>query len=73
MYAFPIKTANKSQSEVDSLFNAVLNKIVAIGEKKDLISQYDVAIKFIGNRKLVPKESLGLIESLEKYTKANKG
>lgn len=69
VYAFSIENFNRPQHEIDSLFNIIRSKLVAIGVEKNIPSRYGIAIKFIGNRDLIPEDILALIEDLEESTK----
>lgn len=69
VYAFSIENFNRSQEEVDTLFELLRDKLDAISHNKDSYTfQNKVRVKIIGNRTLIPIDILKDLEEIEART-----
>ncbi|VEU19271.1 DEKNAAC100516 [Brettanomyces naardenensis] len=68
VYAFSIENFNRSQAEIDTIFDLLLSKLVYISEDNQFCDVQKLRIKIIGNRSLIPEKILEDIVTLEEKT-----
>lgn len=68
IYAFSIENFNRSQAEVDTIFDLLVSKLAYISQDNEFCSAQKLRIKIIGDRTLIPEKILADIERVEKKT-----
>ncbi|ODV87323.1 hypothetical protein CANARDRAFT_210823 [[Candida] arabinofermentans NRRL YB-2248] len=72
VYAFSIENFNRSQDEIDTIFDLLKSKLAYISYSGEFCEKSGVKIKIIGNRSLIPPDILKDLEEIERIT-ANYG
>ncbi len=70
IYAFSIENFNRSKEEVDKLFEILVDKLNLFLDNEKEYNKI-VQIKIIGNKDLIPLETLVKLEEIEKLTSVN--
>ncbi|KAG7838530.1 hypothetical protein KL943_000606 [Ogataea angusta] len=68
VYAFSIENFNRPQNEIDTIFSLLKSRLAYIANEDTDFRDYDVAIKIVGNRSLVPSDVLTDLEKIEEST-----
>ncbi|EMG47928.1 RER2 Dehydrodolichyl diphosphate synthase complex subunit RER2 [Candida maltosa Xu316] len=71
VYAFSIENFKRSKYEVKWLMDLAKAKFTQINEHGLLCEEYGVKIRILGNKNLLPKDVLGILEETERITKNN--
>lgn len=71
IYAFSIENFNRSKYEVDTLFDMAKLKLSQMILHGDLLDQYGACIRFLGQRSLVRKDVLDIIDRAVDMTRKN--
>jgi ditrans,polycis-polyprenyl diphosphate synthase len=72
VYAFSIENFKRSQEEVEKLFSLLVEKLQLFLDAPDKLD-LSVQVRIVGNRALIPQETLVKLEEIERLTSANKG
>lgn len=71
IYAFSIENFNRSQQEVDTLFELLKDKLKFLSEFDDSYANINkIKIRIIGNKSMIPEDLLTDLELIEKKTSA---
>lgn len=71
VYAFSIENFKRLQYEVKWLMDLAKSKFTQINKHGLLCKEYGVKIRILGNKKLLPKDVLEILEETEEITKDN--
>ncbi|KAH3680573.1 hypothetical protein WICMUC_000247 [Wickerhamomyces mucosus] len=71
IYAFSIENFNRSEDEVENIFKILLEKLSFLIENQDYEYSKFIQIKIIGNKSLIPIETLTKFELIEKKSFEN--
>lgn len=72
IYAFSIENFNRSKEEVDLLFSLLVERLDTFLEHRERVDKAPaVRIRIIGNKSLIPPETLYRLENIEKITQNN--
>ncbi|RCK66513.1 Dehydrodolichyl diphosphate synthase complex subunit RER2 [Candida viswanathii] len=71
VYAFSIENFKRLQYEVKWLMDLAKSKFTQINEHGLLCKEYGVKIRILGNKRLLPKDVLEILEQTEEITKDN--
>lgn len=66
LYTFSLENFKRSEQERSYLFNILANEVV---KQLDHFIQYNIRVRFIGDRSLFPQEVRPAIEQVEEYTR----
>ncbi|KAH3683574.1 hypothetical protein WICPIJ_005421 [Wickerhamomyces pijperi] len=72
IYAFSIENFNRSNEEITKLFELLVDKLCKLEDEKYDYSKF-LQIRIIGNKSLIPKETLERLERVEENSKTNVG
>lgn len=69
IYAFSIENFNRPQTEVDTLFGLLRDRLQFLSENESSFARFnEVKIRIIGNREMVPSDILRDLEAVEQRT-----
>lgn len=71
VYAFSIENYKRTKEEVDDLMNLSREKLKRLLEEKEVINEYGMKIRIIGNRSLLPQDITELMTEAEDMFKNN--
>ncbi|KAI9136765.1 putative undecaprenyl diphosphate synthase-domain-containing protein [Paraphysoderma sedebokerense] len=73
VYAFSIENFKRSKDEVDYLFQLAREKLKLLSEKSDLVKEYGIRIRILGDLDLLPADVLKSVSEAMETTKNNNG
>ncbi|KAJ2455284.1 cis-prenyltransferase [Coemansia sp. RSA 2424] len=73
VFAFAINNFNRSAEEVGALMGIARDKLRDLAENSELVNKYDVRIRVVGFRELLPADVRESIEYAERKTQGNLG
>lgn len=71
IYAFSIENFNRSHEEVDLLFTLLVDKLNVFLDNSQKLNR-SVRVRIIGNKSLIPQDTLVKLEDIERLTSVNK-
>ncbi|KIR57152.1 di-trans,poly-cis-decaprenylcistransferase [Cryptococcus gattii Ru294] len=72
IYAFAIDNFSRSEKEVGALMNLAKQRLTELCQHGDLLEEYGVKIRFIGQLDLLPPDVLQAVRDMEAMTQGNK-
>ncbi|OZJ04422.1 hypothetical protein BZG36_02922 [Bifiguratus adelaidae] len=69
LYAFSIENYKRPKQEVDYLMKLFKEQFVELSENSDLVRDFGIKVKFVGNMKYFDTELVSIVERAEEMTK----